>query len=178
MHGRHMAIEGLGLVPAVQGSISSPALLPYLELLSPIPSSVLPVLPASTTSEVPTFLLHMPPSLLLYRPSFLTYIPSLLLPNFWSPFPKHQRTGPTDPWVSLNTSQQPPITTPHPFTPRGPCSSLASVTPTLAPFPSPPDGRRYSPRPTFPWRPLPLYPAGVIAIPSYTPPSDSDSPLS
>lgn len=83
-----MAIAGLDLVPAVQGSISS-ALLPYLELLSPIPSSALPVLPASTTSVVPTFLPHMLPSL-LYCSSLLTYIPYLLLPDFRAPFPKHQ----------------------------------------------------------------------------------------
>lgn len=82
-----MVMARLGLVLAAQGSISS-ALLSYLGLLSPMPSSALPVLPASTTSVVPTFLPHMlshcytatvssPPnllfsSLLFRRPSWNT----------------------------------------------------------------------------------------------------------
>lgn len=143
----------LDSVPAAQGSISSPALLPYLGLLSPIGSSYLSVLPASTTLVVPTFFPHMLAHC-CYRASASSppYLP--LAPCFSSTLPRTpEGTGSSDPRVSLTTFQAAsklPTTTLHPFTPQGPRSSLAPVTPTSAPFPSSLDVRGISPLPTFP----------------------------
>ena len=142
----------LDLVPAAQGSMSS-ALLPYLKLLSPIRSSAPPVLAASTTLVVPTFLPHMLAhccyTALATSPPYL--LSCSLLFRHLSRTP--ERIGPSDPRVSLTTSwaaSRPPITSLHPFILHGPCYSRAPVTPTRAPFPSFPDVRGISPLPTFP----------------------------
>lgn len=113
----------LDSVPAAQGSISSPALLLYLGLLSPIGSSYLSVLPASTTLVVPTFFPHMLAHC-CYRASASSppYLP--LAPCFSSTLPRTpEGIGSSDPRVSLTTFQAAsklPTTTLHPLLRKGP----------------------------------------------------------
>lgn len=169
-----MVMARLGLILAAQGSISS-ALLPYLGFLSPISSSALPVLPARTTSVVPTFphTCSLTVVILLQPPHLHTFSSA---PCFSGALPgTPDRNGPIDPGVSLTTSRaavQPFITTPHPFTLQGPSSSLAAVTPPGS-FPLFSGRSRHLPTPHISLAAPPLSPSPVTAIPSHTPPADS-----